>query len=76
MQLIATRHYHDCNPVTREEYELQDRMYRKSDVDFVLRVAGSLPGDPAIEQSYGLECVFEWLRECPEQIERTVIEKT
>lgn len=27
MQLIATRHYHDYHPVTREEFELQDRMY-------------------------------------------------
>lgn len=76
MQLIATRHYHDCNPVTLEEFELQDRMYRKSDVDFVLRVAGELPGDPPVEQSYSLEEVFAWLQDCSWQIKRTVIEKT
>lgn len=73
MQLIATRHYHDRHPITREEFELQDRMYRKSDEEFVLMVAGALPGDPAVEQSFSLEGVFEWLRECSEQIERTVI---
>lgn len=74
MQLIATRHYHDCNPITREEFELQDRMYRKTDVDFVLRVAGVKPGDPAVEQSYSLEDVFAWYQDCPWQIERTVVQ--
>jgi hypothetical protein len=72
MQLIATRHYHDCHPVTREEFELQDRMYRKSDPEFVLMVAGPLPGDPAVEESYSLAGVFAWLRECTSQIERAV----
>jgi hypothetical protein len=39
---------------------------------FALMVGGQLPGDPEVEQSVSLEGVFEWLRECPEQIERAV----
>lgn len=48
-------------------------MYSKPDGSFVLVVAGALPGDPAVEQSYSLSGVFEWLGECAWQIERTVI---
>jgi hypothetical protein len=29
--------------------------------------------DPEVEERYSLEGVFDWLQECPEQIERTVI---
>jgi hypothetical protein len=36
-------------------------------------VAGELPGYPEVEKSFSLEGVFEWLRDCPEQIERAVI---
>lgn len=54
-QLIGIRRYHDCHPVTREEFELEDRMYREPNDSFVLLTAGSLPGDPAVEQSYSLE---------------------
>ena len=35
--------------------------------------AGDKPGDPEVEEPYSLEGVFAWLRDCPEQIERTVI---
>ncbi|OAF14126.1 hypothetical protein [Bradyrhizobium neotropicale] len=73
MQLIATRHYDDWHPVTLESFELEDRMYRKPDGSFVLMVAGPLPGDPAVEESYSLAGVFEWFQECSCQIERAVI---
>jgi hypothetical protein len=73
MQLIATRVYHDFNPATGEEYELRDRMLRKACGSFVLMRAGELPGDPEVEEPYSLEAVFEWQRDCPEQIERAVI---
>jgi hypothetical protein len=72
VQLIATRHYSDWHPTTLEPFELEDRMYRKACGSFVLMVAGELPGDPEVEKSYSLAGVFEWLRECPEQIRRVV----
>jgi hypothetical protein len=68
--LIATRHYHDVNPLTGEEYELQDRVLRTGERSFVLMVAGEKPGDPEVEFAYSLEDVFGWLRDCPQQIER------
>jgi hypothetical protein len=74
MQLIATRHYSDWHPVTLEPFEMRDRMYRKACGSFVLMVAGELPGDSEVEKSLSLESVFEWLRDCPEQIERAVID--
>ena len=74
MKLIATRIYHDFDPKTGREYELRDRMYRKGACDsFVLMVAGELPGDPEVETPYSLDRVFDWYRDCPEQIERTVV---
>jgi hypothetical protein len=73
MHLIATRVYHDWNPVSGEEYELRDRMLRKVCGSFVLMVAGELPGEPEVEKPCSLDGVFYWLQECPEQIERTVI---
>jgi hypothetical protein len=73
MQLIATRVYHDFNPVTGEEYELRDRMLRKACGSFVLMGAGELPGDPEVEEPYSLKEVFEWLQDFPFQIERAVI---
>lgn len=72
MQLLATRVYHDFDPKTGEEYELRDRMYREASGSFVLMVAGEKPGDPEVAKSLSLEGVFEWLRDCPEQIERRV----
>jgi hypothetical protein len=36
-------------------------------------VAGELPGDPEVELAYSLSDVFEWLRDCLEQIARTVV---
>jgi hypothetical protein len=70
---IATRHYHDFDPKTGEQFELQDRMVRKPCGSFVLYIAGEKPCDPEICEPFSLERVFEWLRELPCQIERTVI---
>jgi hypothetical protein len=36
-------------------------------------VAGELPGEPEAVTPYSLADVYEWLRDCPEQIERAVI---
>ncbi|MGY3618408.1 hypothetical protein [Bradyrhizobium sp. USDA 10063] len=74
MQLIATRHYFDWIPSTGEEFDLQDRVYRKPDDSLVLMIAGELPGDPSTEQALSLPEYFEWLRDCPSQIKRAVIE--
>jgi len=49
------------------------RMLRKACGSFALMRAGELPGDPEVEEPYSLKGVFEWLRDCPEQIERAVI---
>ncbi|KJC56974.1 hypothetical protein UP10_31495 [Bradyrhizobium sp. LTSPM299] len=73
MQLIATRHYDDRHLTTLEVFELQDRMYRKSDGSFVLMVAGPLPDDPEVVKPFSLEGVFEWLQDCPWQIVRALI---
>jgi hypothetical protein len=73
--LIATRTYHDWDAETLIEYELQDRMYRKPCGSFVLMLAGNKPSDPARAEAYGLDGVFAWLRELPEQIVRNVIEQ-
>jgi hypothetical protein len=70
MQLIATRHYHDIDPKTGQEYELRDSILRKPCGSFVLMVAGELPGDPEVDQSFSLEGVFDWLRDCPEHSNR------
>jgi hypothetical protein len=48
-------------------------MRRKACGSFVLMKAGELPSDPEVEEAYSLEQVFEWLRECPQQIERAVV---
>jgi hypothetical protein len=71
--LIATRHYHDINLKTGEEYELQDRLLRTGERSFVLMVAGEKPGDPEVEMPFSLAGVLSWYQDCPEQIERAVI---
>jgi hypothetical protein len=73
MQLIATRIYHDWNPKTGEEYELQDRLLRTRERSFVLMVAGETPGDPEVEKSLSLAGVFDWYQDCPQQIVRAVL---
>ena len=73
MQLIATRHYHDVDPVTRETFDLADRMYRQDDSSFVLMRAGERPQDPAEPQAYTLQRVYQWLRELPDQISPAVV---
>ena len=71
--LIATRHYHDFDPKTGEEYQLQDRLLRTSERSFLLMVAGEKPGDPEIAKSISLAGVFDWYQDCPGQIERAVV---
>ena len=63
--LIATRHYHDFEPKTGEEFELQDRLLRTGEQSFVLMVAGEKPGDPEIAKSISPTGVFDWYRDCP-----------
>lgn len=70
---IATRHYDDRHPTTHEWFDLEDRLYRKSESEFSLIVAGNLPSDPSIEKALSLSDVFAWYQECPDQIERIVI---
>ena len=71
---IATRHYDDRHPVTHVWFELQDRLYRISDTEFTLLVAGELPGHPPAASTLTLSDAFAWYRECPEQIQRAVID--
>ena len=52
--LVATRHYHDFDPKTGEEFELQDRLLRTGGRSFVLMVAGEKPGDPETAKSISL----------------------
>ena len=73
MQLIATRFYHDWNPLTGESYELQDRLLRTGERSFVLMVAGEKPGDPEVAKSLSLAGVFDWYQDCPWQIQRAII---
>jgi hypothetical protein len=47
-------------------------MLRKACGSFVLMKAGDKPGDPEVEESYSLDGLFQWLRDCPEQIHRGV----
>jgi hypothetical protein len=74
MQLIATRFYHDFDPKTGEEFELQDRLLRTGERSFVLMVAGEKPGEPEVEKSLSLAGVFDWYRDCSQQIERVMID--
>jgi hypothetical protein len=71
--LIATRHYHDFDPKTGQEYELQDRLLRTGEQSFVLMVAGEKPGDPETVKSLSLAGVFDWYQDCPQQIARVVL---
>jgi hypothetical protein len=48
-------------------------MLRKACGYFASMVAGELPGEPEVETPYSLEGVFEWPRDCPEQIERVIV---
>jgi hypothetical protein len=52
---------------------MKDRMLRKACGSFVLMKAGEAPGDPKIEEACSLERVFEWLKDCPQQIKRAII---
>jgi hypothetical protein len=48
-------------------------MLRTGERSFALMVAGELPGDPEVEKPISLAGAFDWLRDCPEQIERAVV---
>lgn len=73
MQTIAIRRYDNFHPATQSAQPLVDRMVRKPCGSFALIEGPERPGDPEVEKPYSLDGVFEWLRECPWQIERTVI---
>lgn len=66
---IATRRYF-CYGIKEQ---LVDRMVRKPCGSFVLIEGPEEPGGLEVEKPYSVEQVFEWLRELPWQIERTVI---
>ncbi|MCA1510556.1 hypothetical protein [Bradyrhizobium sp. NBAIM01] len=71
---FATRVFDDINPTTREWHEIRDRMVRTADGCFYLiEGPGINPGDREVVTPYSLNAVFAWLRDCPEQIERTVV---
>jgi len=59
---IATRHYHDLDPKSGEEYELQDRLLRTGERSFVLMVAGELPGDPEVAKPISLQACLIGIR--------------
>jgi hypothetical protein len=69
---IATRRYVDYCPRTNTETQLVDRMVRKGGKFFLIEEPEKAGGLEVVK-SYSLERVFEWLQECPWQIERTVI---
>ncbi|MEE4417429.1 hypothetical protein [Klebsiella pneumoniae] len=73
MQTIAIRRYDNYCPSTQSTQPLVDQMVRKSCGSFFLIEGPERPGELEVEKPYSLEQVFEWLRECPWQIERTVI---
>lgn len=70
---IATRRYMGLCPVTMSDYPCVDRMVRRPDGKFILIESPDRPGDPEVVKPYSLAGVFDWLRELPWQIERTVI---
>ena len=72
MQIAIRRYSYFCTD-TQTEYAYEDRMVRKSRRSFVLIQSPDRPGDPEVERPYSLKQVFRWLREGPEQIERTVV---
>ena len=73
---IATRIFDNPDPARGITHEVRDRMVRKPCGSFVLIEGPEEPGRPEVEKPYSLEQVFEWLRECSWQIERTVIGAT
>lgn len=70
---IATRIFGNLDLLNGTEYEVRDRMVRKPCGSFYLIEGPGRPGEPEVEKPYSLQGVFEWLRDCPEQIERAVI---
>lgn len=68
---IATRRYVGLCLRTRTEYPLVDRIARRGRRLFLIE--GSEPGGREVVRPISLSYAFEWLRELPEQIERTVI---
>lgn len=74
-RIIAIRHYHDLHPDTGEEYDLQDYLVCwEDDGTHSVFIAGDLPGDPPTGKPLMLKEVFAWYQDCPEIIERVVVQ--
>ncbi|WP_338687774.1 hypothetical protein V5279_22600 [Bradyrhizobium sp. 26S5] len=72
--VFATRVFSDFDPRTGIEHEIRDIMVRKPCGSFhLIEGPGLRPGDREVVTPYSLDDVFEWLQDCPWQIERTVI---
>jgi hypothetical protein len=68
---IAIRQYFGRCPHTGQDYRLIDRLVRKGRRLFLIE--GPEPGGREVVRPISLGYAFQWLRELPEQIERTVI---
>ena len=64
--LIATRRYN------LDGYQCEDSMLRVGEVFVLRRFGGGHPQEVDDEVEYALAECFEWLREQPQQIERSV----
>jgi hypothetical protein len=72
--VFATRIFSDFDPSTGRECEIRDHMVRKTCGSFhLIEGPGVKPGSREVVTPYSLEGVFEWLKDCPWQIERTVV---
>lgn len=72
--VFATRIFSDFDPSTGVECEIRDHMVRKPCGSFYLLEGPGVKADSReVVTAYSLEGVYEWLQDCPWQIERTVI---
>lgn len=69
--LIATRTY-NVEGRGGVMYEAIDRLWRLPRNRFELEETGGAPEDCIGRKAISLASVFDWLQQCPEQIERTV----
>ena len=70
--LIATRTYWTLG---RDDtrYKAIDRLWRMPCNRFELEETGGAPDDCTGRSAISLAAVFDWLQECPEQIERACV---
>lgn len=54
-------------------YEAIDRLWRLPRNRFELEETGGAPDDCIGRKAYSLAAVFDWLQQCPEQIERVCV---